>query len=258
MLLIKIPSSLGSLGKNTGCEKAPDKIIETLKEFYSNEDGKEVSYNIIEVEVHNNNIEKTNEDIYEKTKNLENGIILGGDHSITYSCFKAFSRRYKNPGIVIFDAHPDLEVNTESITHEDYLKALIKEGYLKRENLIIVGLRNNSENENHYLKENKIKFYDMKKIFNNIENTCDAIMESSRNFDGLYLSIDIDCVDPSFAPGTYYKEPGGLTSREILYFIQRLKLLKSLKFVDIVEVNPKLDLNNITVKLAAKIVNEIL
>ena len=90
-----------------------------------------------------------------------------------------------------------------------------------------------------------------------IRNICDAVMESAKDFDGLYISIDIDSVDPAFAPGTGYPEPAGLSSRELLYFIHRLKKLKNLKAVDIVEVNPEKDLNDITSRLAAKLCVEL-
>ena len=86
-----------------------------------------------------------------------------------------------------------------------------------------------------------------------IRNICDALMESAKNFDGLYVSFDIDAVDPAFAPGTGYPEPGGLTSRELFYFVHRLKNLKNLKAFDIVEVNPEKDINDITSRLAAKL-----
>ena len=83
-------------------------------------------------------------------------------------------------------------------------------------------------------------------------------METEKNWDSLYLSIDIDAVDPAFAPGTGFIEPGGFTSREVLYIVQRLKRLRNLKMIDLVEVNPKKDLNKMTIKLSAKIVKELL
>ena len=82
------------------------------------------------------------------------------------------------------------------------------------------------------------------------------VMEKARKFENLYISLDIDSVDPAFAPGTGCIEPGGLASRELIYFIQRLKLLKNLRMMDIVEVNPKIDVNNMTSKLAAKVIGE--
>ena len=73
-------------------------------------------------------------------------------------------------------------------------------------------------------------------------------METARQWPALYISIDIDAVDPAFAPGTGYIEPAGLTSRELIYLVQRFKLLKNLKMVDLVEINPEKDFTTKTPK----------
>ena len=94
---------------------------------------------------------------------------------------------------------------------------------------------------------------------NDLEETCDVIMEFA-NARELYLSLDIDVVDPIFAPSTGYHEPGGLTSRQLIYLIQRLNMVRTLKAVDLVEINEKKDQEKdmVTVKLGAKIVAELL
>jgi agmatinase len=74
----------------------------------------------------------------------------------------------------------------------------------------------------------------------------------------LYVSIDIDVIDPAFAPSTGYPETGGLTSRQFLYLIQRIKKIKTLRAVDLVEINEKKDKDKITVKLGAKILAELI
>lgn len=252
MKIVKVPSSLGGLDKK-GSEKAPDLIMEEVKNFYLNEQGACSDFSIEAVDVVSGNIEETNRRISLK----EGDIFLGGDHSITFPSFCNFSKKFKNPGLVVFDAHPDCVNNFNPPTHEDYLRVLIEQGTLKKENVILVGIRNWHKNELDFLKQNKITFFTFKQLFNNIDNVCDTVMELAREFDGFYLSIDIDAVDPSMAPGTGYIEPGGLTSRELIYFIQRLKLLKNLKRADIVEVNPGKDINGLTVKLAAKIIMEL-
>ena len=261
MKLIKIPA-INGLGKTEGCEKAPEKIISHLKEFYLNEDGMLPLFDIEEVEVEKANIEKTNENIYNKIKEslneAEQIFILGGDHSITYPCFKAFSEELANAGLLVFDAHPDCVNNFKPPTHEDYLRVLVEERKLKKENVVLVGLRNWHKEEYKFLKENKIKFFNMKEIANeNIHEVSESIMSVAKNFNALYVSIDIDAMDPAFAPGTGYMEPGGFTSRELLYFLKRLKLLKNLKAIDLVEINPDKDSNELTVKLGAKILSEM-
>jgi arginase family enzyme len=252
MKIVKVKSSSGCLGKNIGCEKAPDEIVKCFDEVWSNENGKSLMYDVSEVE--DSNIEELNKKL-EKTKG---DIFIGGDHSITYASFKGFAKEFKNPGLIVFDAHPDC-FETEGFdipTHEDYLMYLIKEGILKARNVILLGIRNADSVELKFISANKIKVYNMKDLDLEREEICDGIMEQARSWDGLYLSLDIDVLDPAFAPGTGYLEPGGMSTRDLLYFIQRIKLLKNLKRVDLVEVNPLKDKD--TCKVAAKLLAEFL
>ncbi len=254
MKIFLVPSSLGCLDKNIGCEKAPEEIIKVLKKIEMNENGNIINFDLEKIKVNENDIEETMENIF---NNVDEGIVIGGDHSITYSCFKKFSKKYKNPGLVMFDAHADC-VNDFKITHEDFVKVLIKEGVLKKENLIYVGLRQVFKKEHYFLKENNIRIFDMKKVASGIRDVCDIVMENARKFDGLYVSIDIDVLDPGCAPGTGYLSAGGMSVRQLLYFIQRFKNLKNLKMIDLVEINPDKDVNNMTVEAGAKIVGELI
>ena len=141
-------------------------------------------------------------------------------------------------------------------THEEWLRALIEKGF-PAESIMLVGIINSDVEEIKFLAKNKIKVMNIDNLLLNIEDACDTIMEFS-NGKELYLSLDIDVVDPAFAPGTGYKEPGGLTSRQLIYLIQRLNKVKGLKGIDIVEINPLLDKEGLTVKLGAKILSELL
>ncbi len=250
MRVVKVPSSQGSLGKNVSCKNAPEKIVEVSKEFFLNEKLEEVKFDVGEIVVLGGDIEKTNENIF----NSKGDLFLGGDHSITYPLFSSFARDYKNPGIIIFDAHADCVNYFKPPSHEDWVNVLVNDGNIKGENVVLVGVRNLYKSELKFLREKNIKFIQAKDIFLNIEETCDFVMELAREFDGLYLSIDIDVLDPAFAPATGYGEPGGLGTRELLYFIQRLRKLKNLKRVDIVEVGDE----EKTIKTAAKILVELI
>lgn len=259
MKLIKVPFSGATLNVPKGSETAPDKIVESIKNIFLNELGRKNNFTVEQIPVDNHNIEETNKNIHDfMTNNDDFSILIGGDHSITYSSFKAFAENFKNPGLVVFDAHADLENNFNPPTHEDYLKVLIEEGILKSSNVVVVGLRNWHDNEYFYLKNKKLKFFTMKDIFEEgIRETCDTIMFLAKNFGSLYISVDIDVLDPAFAPGTGYKEAGGLTTRELLYFLQRIRKLPNYKMADLVEVNPKLDSSEITVRAGAKIITEL-
>jgi formiminoglutamase len=259
MKLIKIPFESGALAKKQGLSSGPDRISAELKNFYLKESGILPFFDIEALKIDNANMEDSHNNIYTHIKNLVvPAILVGGDHSLTYSAFKGFSKNSKNPGLVVFDAHLDCENDFTPPTHEDYLRALIKESYLKPENTLVIGVRNFHSNELEFAKKHRIKIYDMKEISSESKaEVADAIMSVARNFDALYVSVDIDVLDPAFAPGTGYTEPGGMTTRELLYFIHRLKNLKNIKVWDLVEVNPQKDINNLTIMAAAKLLVEM-
>ena len=237
MKIVKVKSSLGTLGKNKGTEKAPDLILKDLKG----------NFEISEIKEENNQDELQN-----KLEKVQGDIFIGGDHSITYSLFK--SLKGENKGLIIFDAHPDCDNYTSTVTHEDFLKKLIDENQIKKENIILIGIRAYGNNEIRFLKDNNIKYYTPEKIFEiGIKEIVDIIMEIANDFSDLYISIDIDVLDPAYAPGTGHLEPAGLSTLELLYFLNKLKLLRNLKRVDIVEVNPKKDTNNLTINISKRI-----
>jgi len=271
MFIVKVPG-INGLGKTIGCEKAGNEILKCLKEeIYSSEFGKAVNVNKLDLEeIHldNLNIEITNKLIHKNAFDIfeskEKTIFLGGDHSISYSLGKAFLDHCENKGeepcLIIFDAHPDCMPVTKGSekypNHEEWLRALIEGGFPAK-NIVLVGIRNSAEEEIEFLKENDIRMINMNQLLENIEETCEVIMEFSDKKE-LYISLDIDVVDPAFAIGTGYREPGGLTSREFIYIIQRLNKIKNLRGVDLVEINPEKDTNNMTIKLGAKILAEFL
>jgi len=259
MLILKIPLSAGALNKKKGLERGPDRIVEHLKDFYLSERGVLPLFNIRGVSVDNNNLEEAHALIQAEVENINDyALLLGGDHSLTYPAFKAFAKHNPGAGIVVFDAHPDLERSHTPPTHEDYLRLLIEEEILDKDKLILVGVRNMSKDEKKFIDDNKIKNYSMRSIsFDILREVADSIMSVARHWPKVYLSIDIDVLDPAFAPGTSYPEPGGVTTRELLYLVQRLKMLRNLGMVDMVEVNPDKDVNDITSRTAAKIVVEL-
>lgn len=268
MLIVKIPG-INGLGETKGCEKAGNAILEALKEIYSNESGVPIDTRLLDLEeIHldNSDLETSNELIYKNSlecfEEKPKTIFLGGDHSISFSTTRAFlehcKKSEKEPCLIVFDAHPDCMGSADSKlpTHEEWLRSLIQSGF-PLENIFLIGVRNSDPSETVFLKKHNIKVRSMNQILENLEDSCDTIMEFSKDKE-LYISIDIDVVDPAFAPGTRYKEPGGLTTRQFLYLIQRLNKVKNLRAVDIVEVNPDKDDSDLTVKLGAKILSELI
>lgn len=271
MFIVKVPG-INGLGKTNGCEKAGNEILKCLKEeIFSNEAGRPIDFDNLDLEeIHldNSNLDVTNKLIYKNAfkiyESKERTIFLGGDHSISYSLGRAFldycENEGKEPCLIVFDSHPDCMPTTKGCekypNHEEWLRTLIENGFPAK-NLLIVGIRNPDKEESEFLREKNIRTISINQLIENLEETCEIIMEFSDRKE-LYLSLDIDVVDPAFAVGTGYKEPGGLSSREFIYIIQRLNKIKRLRGVDLVEINPKIDMNNMTVKLGAKILSELI
>ena len=257
MELILVPFSGAGLGHGNGANMAPEEIVKQLKDLFADEDGKEVEFTIKKIVVDENhfaNSHKAIEEFMEKQNNK--AIIIGGDHSITHPLVRGFSKNNSNFHFIVFDAHPDLMDDLRSPTQEDYLRVIVEEELVKTEDITILGLRNWDKQEIEYLKEKNIKYYSAKEIFE--KGIKVVISEVFSTIDKpIYLSLDIDVVDPVEAIGTGYMEHGGLSSRELIYSLQKLKETKKLAMVDIVEVNPSKDINNITSKLAAKCVVEL-
>tara|TARA_Y100000310_G_scaffold323096_1_gene383021 strand:+ start:147 stop:857 length:711 start_codon:yes stop_codon:yes gene_type:complete len=232
MRIVKIEKTDGRK-ETKGCLKGASVVVEQLKNIWLSEDFKIGSFDFVEEEG----------DLY-----------IGGDHSISYETFS----KNKCEGLLILDAHPDTFQEFNVATHLDWLRHLIDEGVVKSENVMIIGLRSFHKNEIGYLREKKIKFVTMKQVFENgVKEVCEGVMEFVKDFESLYLSVDMDVVDPAYAPGVGFIEPGGLSSRELIYFIQRFKKLRNLKKVDVVEINVDRDINDMTSKLAAKVIYEL-
>ena len=265
MQIIRVRMINAPKGLTKGCENAPLAVLNAMKRIESTENGIPIEFNKLnleEIHVDLNNIEEANYLIYENSKEaFEKNFktfFIGGDHSISYALCKAFSKIEKNPLIIIFDAHADcMEPAFKEPNHEDWLRKLTEEN-INPKNVILISARDFWPGEIDYIKSTGILWIKMEVLRENIEDICDMIMERARASSGFYISLDIDSVDPGFAPGTEYLEPGGLSSNEIIYFIKRLKLLNNFRGADIVEINPDKDINGMTVKLGAKLLAEMI
>ncbi len=260
MMIVKVPG-INSMGLTKGTRNAGNAVISEIKNRC-----KEKQVNFEEIHVDNNNLEEQNELICKNSKELfeehDRAIFLGGDHSVSYSIGKAFldycNENDEEPFLIIFDAHADLCKSGKEPTHEEWLRGLIDKGF-PIQNILLVGLRKTYKEEKEFLEEHKIRRIGVEQIKNNVEDAGDIITELGHG-KKVYVSVDIDVVDPAFAPSTNYKEVGGLDSREIIYLIKRLEKMKNLIGLDIVEVDSVKDEEKdyLTVKLAAKLVEVFL
>jgi len=176
-------------------------------------------------------------------------IVLGGDHSITWPSATAVAevRRPGSVGIVHFDAHADTANDDWGVLagHGTPMRRLIESGAVLGKNFVQVGLRGYWPPIDvfEWMQENGLRYHFMREIEERGADAVvdDAIAEALDGADSIYLSIDVDVVDPGLAPGTGTPEPGGLMTRELLRAIRRIVAAVDLAGMDIVEVSPPYD-----------------
>ena len=194
-------------------------------------------------------VRKTTTELKESSNQL---IILGGEHSLTYGSYMSYP---KDTGyVVVFDAHYDLrdEFADTKLSHAAYLRRIVEER--GPENIIHVGARAFVKEELEFLTENNIKTISDSDIRNG--NGPKLLEQMTDKFENLYVSIDLDVLDPAFAPGVGNPEAIGITSRELYDMVVALKN-KKIKAADIVELNPMFD-NGATASLAARMISIII
>ena len=185
-------------------------------------------------------------------------IVLGGDHSITWPSASAIAevRRPGSIGIVHFDAHADTAPDSfgQLASHGSPMRRLIESGAVLGRNFVQVGLRGYwpSTDVLEWMHQQGLRWHLMTEIEARGAEAVidDAIAEALDGPDAIYLSVDIDVVDPGSAPGTGTPEPGGLLPRELLRAIRRIVGRVELAGMDIVEVSPPYDWAESTAMLA--------
>ena len=172
---------------------------------------------------------------------------LGGDHSITFPIIKAHHVNHPTLDILHIDAHADLynEFKNDKYSHACPFARILENGFAVR--LVQVGIRTLNTHQAEQAKKFKVEVHEMRNL---------DLSKIPKFKNPLYISLDMDAFDPAFAPGVSHHEPGGLTSRQVIDFIQNIdaKVIGA----DIVEYNPKRDFQNMTAFLAAKMMKEIL
>ncbi len=171
---------------------------------------------------------------------------IGGDHSVTYPILRAMRDAHGPVNILHIDAHTDLydAFDGDRFSHASPFARAIEDGCVNE--LIQVGLRSIGPEQRAFGENHGVIMLGA--------DEQDAI-PFDRLVDPLYVSIDLDGLDPAFAPGVSHPEPGGLSSREVLAILK--KLPASPAGADIVEYNPERDLNQLTAHLAARLIKEL-
>jgi len=177
----------------------------------------------------------------------ESPVSLGGDHSVTYPILKAFARRYRELTIVHFDAHPDLydEFEGSRVSHACPFARIMEERLATR--LVQIGIRTLNRPQREQAEKFGVEIVPMSAL---------PAYERLKIRGPIYISFDMDVLDPAFAPGISHREPGGMTVREAIAHLHAIE--GAIVGADIVEYNPAQDLSGMTATVAAKILKEIL
>jgi arginase len=202
-------------------------------------------------------------------------LILGGDHSLAIGSIAGILQHRKNPGLIWFDAHGD--INTEATSpsgnihgmpvavslglgHEKLVSIGGLEAKLKKENIVFIGCRDLDSGERKALKDLGIKVFTMHEIdkLGMTEVIGQAIEIAGKGTDGIHVSFDLDSMDPVFASGTGTRVPGGLTYRESHLALEMISLTGKLISADFVEVNPIIDNQNQTAKTAVALIGSLM
>jgi agmatinase len=173
-------------------------------------------------------------------------IALGGDHSITYPILRAIAQKHKDLTILHIDAHGDLydDFEGDRFSHACPFARIMEERLCAR--LVQVGIRTLTPHQRDQIKRYRVDTIEMQHFAGGARPSVSG---------PVYLSIDIDGIDPAFAPGVSHREPGGLSVRDVLSMIHSVS--GPIVGADVVEVNPAQDLGGVTASVAAKIVREI-
>jgi agmatinase len=207
-------------------------------------------------------IERSHAFIYRKVRDVAATgaipIVLGGDHSITWPSATAIAevRRPGSIGIVHFDAHADTAPEDWGVLagHGTPMRRLIESGAVAGRNFVQVGLRGYWPPVDvfEWMQAQGMRWHLMREIEDRGADAVvdDAIAEALDGPEAIYLSVDIDVIDPGMAPGTGTPEPGGMLTREVLRAIRRIVAAVDLAGMDIVEVSPPYDHAEVTAAAA--------
>ena len=259
-VLVGIPDESESHALRKGTEEAPFKIrqISNLRDSFER-DGK-VSlgrpFEVSEKQVHDfGNITRSQiENTYDKiSASSKIPISIGGDHSITRQIINALAKRHGKISLVYFDAHPDFVSSTTN-----YYGSVVNDVLSNIEigSSVQIGIRTPEQEELDNIKKFNLEVitpFDIQK--HGIKLVTNSVLH--RLGDKVYVSFDMDCIDPSYAPGVSVPVPMGLNSIDAVYLLKEIAK-KGIVGMDIMEVCPSFDVKDRTSHLASRIISEVL
>lgn len=259
-VIVGIPDESQSHALRKGTEEAPYKIrlVSNFRDSYERNNKKSLGrpFSGTEKKVHDlGNINRVEiDEVYDRiTASSKIPISMGGDHSITRQIINSMGDRFGKMSLVYFDAHPDFVSSTKN-----YYGSIINDVLLNIDinSSIQIGIRTPEQEE-----LNNIKKYDLEVItpFDIQEKGIKEITKSvlSKLGDKVYVSFDMDCIDPAYAPGVSVPVPMGLNSTDAVYLLKEI-VKKGIVGMDIMEVCPSFDIKDRTSHLASRIISEVL
>lgn len=174
-------------------------------------------------------------------------LVLGGDHSITWPVVAAVRERHERLSILHFDAHPDLydEFEGDRYSHACPFARIMEAGLCDQ--LVQVGIRSMSGLQQQQVQRFGVDVIDMQRWSAGVR----PVLRHP-----VYISLDVDVLDPAFAPGVSHREGGGLTTREVITQLQAISV--PVVGADLVEYNPVRDVDGVTASTCARLLKELL
>ena len=261
IVLIGVPDESKSHAKRKGTSRGPDSIrfASNESEFFKRE-GKIIPISPMRDSLENKkvldlgNIKRENlyQLIFDLVSNKKIPIIMGGDHSITTLALEAIGNALGKIGLLYFDAHPDFVSSTRNYYGSVLTDSAASIDFNKS---ILIGTRAAEPEELENAKKVELEIITPMDIVElGILKVAQRFM-SRAGGKKKYISIDLDCLDPAFAPAVSVPSPGGLTSIDLIYLVKKA-VHNGIVGIDIVELSPDFDVNSMTAYLAARILLE--
>jgi len=259
-VVIGIPDESQSHALRKGTEEAPDKIrqISNIRDSFERNGKTSLGrpFQGSEKKVHDmGNINRDQiENIYGKiSESSKIPISIGGDHSITRQIINTIGKKYEKISLVYFDAHPDFVSSTTN-----YYGSVVNDvlSNIEIESSVQIGIRTPEQEELDNIKKWNLEIitpFDIQE--QGIKKVANSIL--SRLGDKVYISFDMDCVDPSYAPGVSVPVPMGLNSTDAVFLLKEIAK-KGIIGMDLMEVCPSFDVKDRTSHLASRIISEVL
>lgn len=266
IVIIGVPDESKSHAKRKGASKGPDSLrrASDYYEFFER-DGKRIPICPMSGTLENKKIidvgNLSREDLYnmifDLVSNKKIPVTIGGDHSITTMILKAFndSTQGEKISLLYFDAHPDFVSSTK-----DYYGSVITDSseYINFSKSMLIGTRAAEMEELRNATEKKLEIITPIDIIDSGLNSAVKKIITKCGSTKVYMSIDLDCMDPGVAPGVSVPTPGGLFPLDLIYIIKKISENLDVVGMDIVELCPDFDVNDNTANHASRILMEMI